>query len=125
MTEYGLWSYLVLQWIHRAYDDPSAGLETAPKTEGAGGPVKEEGVSMSVKRYALVSTALTGLCMMSTVSAQTAPPSNDDVSEIVVSGFRKSSELALDAKRSEDRIVDVISAEDIGRLPAENIAEAI
>jgi hypothetical protein len=32
---------------------------------------------MSVKRYALVSTALTGLCVMSMASAQQAP--NDDV----------------------------------------------
>jgi TonB-dependent receptor len=80
---------------------------------------------MSVKRYALVSTALTGLCMMSAVSAQTAPSSNDDVSEIVVSGFRKSLETSLESKKSDDRVIDVISAEDIGKLPAENIAEAI
>lgn len=79
---------------------------------------------MSVKRYALVSTALTGLCMMSAVSAQTAP-ANDDVSEIVVSGFRKSLETALESKKNDDRVIDVISAEDIGKLPAENIAEAI
>jgi TonB-dependent receptor len=82
---------------------------------------------MSVKRYALVSTALTGICMMSAVSAQTAPEpaAGSDVSEIVVSGFRKSLETALQAKRDDDRIIDVISAEDIGKLPAENIAEAI
>jgi len=82
---------------------------------------------MSVKRYALVSTALTGICMMSAVSAQTVPaaPAGDDVSEIVVSGFRKSLESSLQAKRDDDRIIDVISAEDIGQLPAENIAEAI
>jgi TonB-dependent receptor len=78
---------------------------------------------MSVKRYALVSTALTGLCMMSAVSAQTAP--EGDVSEIVVSGFRKSLESALESKRNDDRVIDVVSAEDIGKLPAENIAEAI
>jgi TonB-dependent receptor len=83
---------------------------------------------MSVKRNALVSTALTGVLMMSAVSAQTAPPppaSGDDVSEIVVSGFRKSLESALQAKKDDDRIIAVISAEDIGKLPAENIAEAI
>jgi len=79
---------------------------------------------MSVKRYALVSTALTGLCMMSAASAQTAPASGD-VSEIVVSGFRKSLESALESKKNDDRVIDVISAEDIGKLPAENIAEAI
>jgi TonB-dependent receptor len=83
---------------------------------------------MSVKRYALVSTALTGICMMSVAAAQTAPASpsgTDDVSEIVVSGFRKSLETSLQTKKDDDRIIDVISAEDIGKLPAENIAEAI
>jgi len=81
---------------------------------------------MSVKRYALVSTALTGICMMSGAWAQTAPaPSNDEVSEIVVSGFRHSLETALETKKNDDRVIDVISSEDIGKLPAENIAEAI
>ena len=79
---------------------------------------------MSIKHYALVSTALTGLCIGSAASAQTAPAS-DDVTEIVVSGFRKSLETALESKRNDDRVIDVISSEDIGKLPAENIAEAI
>jgi TonB-dependent receptor len=88
---------------------------------------KNGGNLMSVKRYALVSTALTGLCMMSAAQAQSTAqaPDSGDVSEIVVSGFRKSLETALESKKNDDRVIDVISAEDIGKLPAENIAEAI
>lgn len=45
--------------------------------------------------------------------------------EIVVSGIRKSLSDAIDAKRASDSIVDAISAEDVGKLPDRNIAEAL
>lgn len=45
--------------------------------------------------------------------------------EIVVTGFRSSLASALDAKRKDIRITDGISAEDIGKFPAQNITEAI
>ena len=50
------------------------------------------------------------------------PPAGDD---IVVTGFRSSVATALQAKRTDVRITDGISAEDIGKFPSENIAEAI
>ncbi|WGO97042.1 TonB-dependent receptor [Saccharophagus degradans] len=45
--------------------------------------------------------------------------------EVVVTGIRQSLQAAADIKRNESRIVDVIAAEDIGKLPDNNIAEAL
>ncbi len=61
-------------------------------------------------------------------SAQTAPaapPSSDTVEEVVVTGIRKSIAAALEQKRAAESIVDVVSAEDIGKLPDQNIAESM
>jgi iron complex outermembrane receptor protein len=45
--------------------------------------------------------------------------------EVVVSGYRKSIEASLDAKRGADAIVDVITAQDIGKFPDKNVADAL
>ena len=45
--------------------------------------------------------------------------------EVVVQGIRYSLEEAADRKRADGRVVDVIVAEDIGKLPDNNIAEAL
>ena len=61
-------------------------------------------------------------------SAQTAPPQDDDatqVDEIVVTGFRASLANALSVKRNEAGVVDAISAEDIADFPDTNLAESI
>lgn len=49
----------------------------------------------------------------------------DAIEEIVVTGIRRSIADAIAIKRDSDRITDGISAEDIGRLPDENVAEAL
>ncbi|AKK68824.1 TonB-dependent receptor [Xanthomonas translucens] len=60
--------------------------------------------------------------------AQQAPAS-DGVSQLdtvtVTSSYQKSLITALDNKREDARMTDGISSEDIGKFPAENIAEAI
>lgn len=55
-----------------------------------------------------------------TLSADTS--SSD---EIVVTGIRQSLANSIDQKRRATQIVDTITAEDIGKLPDENIAESI
>ncbi|MFC4293203.1 TonB-dependent receptor [Sphingorhabdus arenilitoris] len=52
-----------------------------------------------------------------------AEESNDNV--IVVSGIRASLESALGEKRASNNIVEVIQAEDIGKLPDQNLAEVL
>jgi len=45
--------------------------------------------------------------------------------EIVVTGFRAALESAVAAKKETDQIVESVSAEDIGKLPDQSIAESI
>jgi len=55
--------------------------------------------------------------------AQTAAAQSAD--EIVVTGIRASLENALVEKRQADSLVEVIFAEDIGKLPDQNLAEVL
>lgn len=48
-----------------------------------------------------------------------------DVDEIVVTGFRASLQSAVNAKRRESGVVDVIKAEDIADFPDLNLAESL
>ena len=48
-----------------------------------------------------------------------------ELEEIVVTGIRSSLEAAATLKRNDARIVDAIVAEDIGKLPDNNVAEAL
>ncbi len=47
------------------------------------------------------------------------------VEEVVVLGIRKSLESALAEKRNRTNLVEVINAEDVGKLPDENLAEVL
>jgi iron complex outermembrane receptor protein len=75
-------------------------------------------------------SAVSGLALMAAAGAhaQTAPaPASDSaqVDEVVVTGVRKSLREALDVKRGSDKVVEAISAKDIGVLPDVTIAESI
>jgi TonB-dependent receptor len=54
--------------------------------------------------------------------AQETPEEGD---EIIVTGVRASLEAAMDIKREASGVVDAISAEDIGKFPATNLAESL
>lgn len=54
-----------------------------------------------------------------------AQEADDDTEVIEVSGIRGSVIKSMDVKRSSDGIVDAISAEDIGKFPDTNLAEAL
>ncbi len=49
----------------------------------------------------------------------------DGATEIVVTGIRASTEKALEIKRNASTILDAVSAEDIGKLPDKNVADAL
>ncbi len=49
----------------------------------------------------------------------------DDSTVVVVTGFRGSLQTALNAKKKEDMIVDVIKSEDIAQFPDLNLAESL
>ncbi len=76
-----------------------------------------------------VALALAGLSAAGAASAQeadpTAEPQDTQVDEIVVTGIRASIQSSIQQKRNADIVSDVISADDIGDLPASSIGEAI
>jgi iron complex outermembrane recepter protein len=48
-----------------------------------------------------------------------------DVEEIVVTGIRASVEHSLEAKREATNVEEVVSAEDIGKMPDKNVADSL
>lgn len=83
------------------------------------------------KRNVLATNVLTALTLMSTASfaqqknTETSDDVTDEVEVIEVTGFRGSLIKALDAKRSSANTRESIMAEDIGKFPDLNVAEAI
>ena len=48
-----------------------------------------------------------------------------EVDDIIVTGIRASLQQSLETKREADAIIDVVTAEDVGKFPNTNVAEAI
>ncbi len=70
--------------------------------------------------------ALLALAASLPVLAQQAnDPNSQPAQQVVVSGIRASLQAALDKKRDADSVVEVVSAEDIGKLPDKNVADAV
>ncbi|NRF71570.1 TonB-dependent receptor [Aquincola sp. S2] len=70
------------------------------------------------------------LCALGTAQAQTAAAApaakaSEPASTVIVTGIRASREQSLNQKRNADGIVDVITAEDLGKLPDKNVADAV
>ncbi|TMH62948.1 MAG: hypothetical protein E6H55_07010, partial [Betaproteobacteria bacterium] len=55
----------------------------------------------------------------------TTPPTVLPRETITVTGFRYSLERSIEAKRNADSVVDVVTSDDIGKLPDRNIADAV
>ena len=53
------------------------------------------------------------------------PDADPDIEQIVVLGIRRALEGALEEKRQTPNLTDVINAENIGKLPDENVAEVL
>lgn len=78
-------------------------------------------LAMAIKAMNMLTVSVATLTLAPMATAQ----SNDSVEEILVTGIRASLTAATDVKRNSDRISDAIVAEDIGKLPDNNIAEAL
>ena len=57
--------------------------------------------------------------------APAAVAQEEPIEEVVVTGIRGSLATAIDQKRDSDNVVEVIVAEDIGKLPDQNLAEVL
>lgn len=75
----------------------------------------------------LAGTALSALVAPAAALAQAQPPGGEPESEeaIVVTGIRSSLQSALNERRNSDNLIEVIQAEDIGKLPDQNLAEVL
>ena len=77
---------------------------------------------------ALAGTALGALAFPSVAMAQDADSevaADSDDNVIIVTGIRSSLQSALNEQRNADSIIEVIQAEDIGKLPDQNLAEVL
>ena len=84
------------------------------------------------RRSILMTSAMTTLLCLSVAApgfAQTAPAAapapEADNTVVVVTGIRRSIQDAITVKRNSTVIMDSISAEDIGKLPDQNISETL
>lgn len=84
-------------------------------------------------RFAAKSRVVAGLLVSGAVVAVASPAlaqeadpgTTEDADRIVVTGIRSSLQSALNEERNADSLVDVIQAEDIGKLPDQNLAEVL
>lgn len=99
---------------------------------------KTENAASARKRLSAIFMASTAMAMISAPAmaqdAQAAQgaqapqadaPDESDANVIVVSGIRASLATALNQKRNADSLIEVIQAEDIGKLPDQNLAEVL
>ena len=86
---------------------------------------------MRIARSTLIGTAVAMALFggNEAVQAQTASnaatPPADQLQEVVVTGIRASLEQSLELKRASTSHVEVITAEDIGKLPDKNVADSL
>ena len=99
---------------------------------------------MNYRRNILSASILASLCFASGAFAQTAPPvttpdgpaaegtgagtgasDTTEMETIVVTGIRASLKKSLDDKRAADTHVEVVTAEDIGKMPDKNVADSL
>jgi iron complex outermembrane receptor protein len=89
---------------------------------------KQKGLRTKSGRRAQQATAGCAIFLMSGAGvalAQDQDQATENIGEVVVTGIRKSIQDSIGAKKSEMSIVEVVSAEDIGKLPDSSIAESI
>ena len=86
---------------------------------------------MRIARSTLIGTAVAIALFGRNSHAADAPQgptqsgAHGDVEEIVVTGIRASVQQSLDAKREATSVQEVISAEDIGKMPDKNVADSL
>src|SRR6202165_6031135 len=73
----------------------------------------------------LAAMALAGFCPAAHAQEGGNQIDATTLQTIVVTGMRASRELSLARKREADSVIDVVSAEDIGKLPDKNVADAV
>lgn len=79
---------------------------------------------MSLRSHVLLTTALAGMLAAGAASAQ-ATDGAATVDEVVVTGLRESLKKSIQVKREANAVIDVITADGVGKFPDRNVAEAL
>lgn len=95
---------------------------------------------MNYCKTLLAASIIASLCVSSVLYAQDTDQTNTsqtrqsqtkqqkdvkDLSTVVVTGIRGSVEKSLDIKRNANSNIEVVTAEDVGKLPAHNVADTL
>ncbi|MDB5457471.1 MAG: TonB-dependent receptor [Caulobacter sp.] len=75
------------------------------------------------KTFLTASGSVLAILAATPVLAQQQTP--DAVSEVVVTGIRASLQASVESKRNANAVIDVITAEDIGKFPDKNVVESL
>lgn len=79
-----------------------------------------------MNRLALAVKSALGLAMLVPPALTLAATTDTNpLDEIVVTGIRRSVELSIEAKRDAIGVTEVVTAEDIGKLPDRNVADSL
>ncbi|MBI3349379.1 MAG: TonB-dependent receptor [Burkholderiales bacterium] len=82
--------------------------------------------AQSPARFALSLTAAAALAALSTTAVgQEAAKAEQQLETVTISGVRASLTKSLSIKRTSDQVVESVVAEDIGKLPDNNVVEAL
>ena len=81
---------------------------------------KIRGPTVKINRLAWIALLFSGTALVTPANAQSV-----EVDEVQVVGFRASLASALETKRADNTLIDVIKAEDFADFPDLNIAEAL
>ena len=92
-------------------DKQAAKPATKPQAAGAMAPLKLQQENI--------------ILAQATPPPAAAPGTPIPLESLTVTGIRLSLERSLEAKRNADSVVEVVTAEDIGKLPDKNIADAV
>ena len=74
---------------------------------------------------AAVTLALSGQTATVLAAQSTTSANSNQIEEVVVTGIRGSLRESLETKREAVSVVDALSAEDVGKFPDKNLAEAL
>ncbi|MBC3917286.1 TonB-dependent receptor [Undibacterium sp. CY18W] len=89
--------------------------------------MRRKNPTLAIGKLAVRFVGNTSVCAaaISAAYAQTAAPPGDAPATVVVTGMRAALESALNKKRDDNGIVDVIKSEDMGKFPDTNLAESL
>ncbi|MFG6443421.1 TonB-dependent receptor [Roseateles sp. LKC17W] len=80
---------------------------------------------MKVKQTPISQAVFIALLGASGVALAQQAPAQSQLETVVVTGVRASQEKSLSVKRNAEAHIDVISAEDIGKMPDKNVADSL